>query len=357
MSQRLALVFLVLLRIAIGWHFGFEGYEKKRSVDLGPSFYNNYKVWSSEDYLQQGNGPLAKFVKSRIGDPDDQLLARVTPRDSRMPELLDKEWDDYFQRFVAHYALDPAKQEAARRVFEDEKGRTVRWLTAKPGSIDWFLSGQWTDFDRTPFKRNYPGGTYDAETLSVADRVAEYKDKLAEYRGLAGTRSYKLGKDVEKSHRPAVRAELGMLRSELQGLVDKRTDEMKKSLADAVLSKDVKALPPPPPPEKPALIKWLDRLTIWTLLIVGGCLMLGLFSRTAALVGAGFLVMTLLTHPPLPWYPEPPNAEGHYIFISKNVIEMLALFMLACIPTGRWFGIDALLHALSPFRKTTVEEE
>ena len=54
--------------------------------------------------------------------------------------------------------------------------------------------------------------------------------------------------------------------------------------------------------------------------------------------------------------PVPPNQEGYYLFISKNVIEMLALFMLACIPSGRWFGIDALIHALNPWRKKDEQD-
>src|SRR5262249_22491577 len=149
----------------------------------------------------------------------------------------------------AHYAIDSPRQEAARRVLDDEKVRTVRWLTSRPGSIDWFLTAQWTDFEHTPFKRTYPGGSYEID-IPIVERVAEYKEKLAEYGGLGGTRCYSLGKDVEKSHHPAVRAELMALRNELQGLLDKRTDEMKKSLADAVLSKEVKAMEPVPPPEK-----------------------------------------------------------------------------------------------------------
>ena len=32
------------------------------------------------------------------------------------------------------------------------------------------------------------------------------------------------------------------------------------------------------------------------------------------------------------------NTEGNYVFISKNVIELIALLLLACIPSGRWFG-------------------
>ena len=66
--------------------------------------------------------------------------------------------------------------------------------------------------------------------------------------------------------------------------------------------------------------------------------MAGLFTRLACLLGAGFLVMTYLTHPPFPWYPLPPNTEGNPLFINKNVIECLALLVLATFPTGRWLG-------------------
>jgi uncharacterized membrane protein YphA (DoxX/SURF4 family) len=357
MTQRLALVFIVLLRIAIGWHFGFEGLEKRRSLNLGPTVTN--KPWTSEPYFQEGNGPLASFVKSRIADPDDLLLARMTARQfpprPQMPEVLDREWDNYLQGFNSYYGLDAEKQDLAFKIMHREKEQTVAWLTARPGSIAWYLSGQWTDVDHTPFKRTYPGGTYDVD-IPVAERVDEYRAKVEEYRGLAGKRLQTMGRDVEKKNRPTVRAEMMALRTELQGLLDKRTDEMKKSLADAVLTKEQAKQRFVVVTESPAIIRWLDKLTIWTLLIVGGCLMLGLFSRLAALGGAGFLLMTLLTHPPLPWLPDPPNAEGHYVFVSKNVIEMLALLMLACIPTGRWFGLDAILHAINPFRKKEDED-
>ena len=66
--------------------------------------------------------------------------------------------------------------------------------------------------------------------------------------------------------------------------------------------------------------------------VVGACLLAGLFTRLACLVGAGFLVMTYLTHPPFPWYPLPPNTEGNPLFVNKNVIEALALLVLAMLP-------------------------
>ena len=44
---------------------------------------------------------------------------------------------------------------------------------------------------------------------------------------------------------------------------------------------------------------------------------------------AGFLVMTYLAVPAFPWLPVPPNNEGNYYYVNKNMIELLALLALA----------------------------
>ena len=88
----------------------------------------------------------------------------------------------------------------------------------------------------------------------------------------------------------------------------------------------------------------LDKVTMWFLIVVGAFIMAGLFTRLACVAAAGFLVMTYLLHPAFPWYPAPPNTEGNPVFVNKNVIECLALLALACMPTGRWLGLDALIH-------------
>jgi len=90
----------------------------------------------------------------------------------------------------------------------------------------------------------------------------------------------------------------------------------------------------------------LDLVTMWMIIAVGAMLLAGLFTRIACLVGAGFLLMTYLTHPPFPWLPLPPNTEGNPVFINKNIIEMLALLVIMMYPTGRWMGIDALIHKI-----------
>ncbi len=116
----------------------------------------------------------------------------------------------------------------------------------------------------------------------------------------------------------------------------------------AELKKDIvgKEVTETPEPSRGQL---MDRVTMWFLVVVGAFLMGGLFTRVACVLAAGFLVMTYLAHPAFPWYPLPPNTEGNPVFINKNVIEALALVLLACYPTGRWLGLDAIV--LRPFCK------
>src|SRR5262249_27201208 len=51
---------------------------------------------------------------------------------------------------------------------------------------------------------------------------------------------------------------------------------------------------------------------------------------------------------PLPTAPLNPKAEGTYYFINKTFIMALALFALATVPSGRWFGLDGLVQFLRP---------
>lgn len=164
-----------------------------------------------------------------------------------------------------------------------------------------------------------------------------------------------MGKDVEKARRAAARAELVALRTELLEMIDSRTAAMKKVL-EAQLTPEQQKRGPVPEAGGWKFIEVIDRMTRWGLTLIGIGLMLGLFSRISAGAGALFLLMTVLATPALPWLPAPPAAEGSYFFVNKNVIEMIALMMLMCIPSGRWFGVDALIHAVNPWRKKPARE-
>ena len=101
-------------------------------------------------------------------------------------------------------------------------------------------------------------------------------------------------------------------------------------------------------PDSPGngLLTFLDWSTAWGLTVMGGCLLLGLLTRLNCVLLAGFLLLTYLAVPALPWLPVPPNTEGNYFYVNKNLIEMLALLTLATTASGRWLGLDALIHAI-----------
>ena len=78
----------------------------------------------------------------------------------------------------------------------------------------------------------------------------------------------------------------------------------------------------------------IDRVTTYVILGVGLLLLLGLFTRTACLVGAGFLLSVVLMQPF--WLPD---TQPTY----KETVELFALVALATTAVGRWAGLDFFL--------------
>jgi uncharacterized membrane protein YphA (DoxX/SURF4 family) len=120
--------------------------------------------------------------------------------------------------------------------------------------------------------------------------------------------------------------------------------ELKKTIVDAVgLTEEQKSRGPlsesSPVTRK---IEKLDTITMWVQFVLGLFLLLGLLTRFSSLILAGFVLQIILLTPALPYAPVRPGAMGHHLYVDLNVIEFLALAVLATIPTGRWFGLDAL---------------
>lgn len=113
----------------------------------------------------------------------------------------------------------------------------------------------------------------------------------------------------------------------------------------------VKQLMSGPLPKEPSQTMMIDWSNMIGLTAIGACLVLGLFTRLAAICGAGMLTMFYLAMPPWPGYPEVPMQEGHYMIVNKNLIEMIALLAIASSGVGRWWGLDAYLSARSMRRK------
>jgi uncharacterized membrane protein YphA (DoxX/SURF4 family) len=368
-------IFLVLLRLVIGWHFLAEGWHKVESTWIIGETPTN-KPFSSAGYFREAPGPFAWLVRQQVGDLDDQALDELTPQEppyadesydwkphESTPAAIDKEWRAYVERFKQHYQLDDYQKALADAKLEQAEEQLVLWLV----------------YGQDDVKKTFPTGTVE-EKEKTSKRIAEYRAKVKELRDTAERKLPAMGRDVEKARLAALKKEVADLRAGLLAdlaakaddpaagptkaasatalsaspgagpylsaseLIGGRTD-LKKSLDD-LLTPEQRKLGPVPEVPVPNPLYWVDRVTEILLLVVGACLVLGLFTRTNCLLGAAFLLLTYLAVPPFPWLPTPPNTEGFYFFVNKNLIEMVALLALATTRSGRWFGVDAWLAAL-----------
>jgi thiosulfate dehydrogenase [quinone] large subunit len=97
----------------------------------------------------------------------------------------------------------------------------------------------------------------------------------------------------------------------------------------------------------PGLLRAVDILNTWGLIAIGIGLILGLFTRAAAITGAILLFIYYLNNPPLIGLEYTVPSEGSYLVISKTLIESVALLALAVFPSGYFAGLDMLIGRVS----------
>ncbi len=308
--------FLVLLRLAIGWHFLIEGIDKLQS-----------DTWSSEAYLRESVGPLAPHFRKLAGDT---LLERLTVTSGNFPTLLDAEWNSYFEHFKSYHGLDGEQTNQARKKLDEARAKMLAWLTTEKKVIRKFSP--------------YPPPLEAA--MTVPERVKLYQEWEAKVRQIEEKDLNEIGRGAFGKLKEA-RAEVNRIRAELRSELAMHTAAFKRSLQDVLTTeqKDKAAMKGPGKPIGDwTTLDWSDAVVKYGLVAVGGLLLLGLLTRTACVAGALFLLMFYLAMPALPDWPEPARVEGHYLYINKTIIEMLALLVLATTRSGRWCGIDGLLQ-------------
>ncbi|HLJ95353.1 MAG TPA: DoxX family protein [Gemmataceae bacterium] len=339
--------FLVLLRFAIGWHFLFEGLDKIQSVNLGVT--ETSRPWTSKAYLRESMGPLADYFHRQAGDTDEEALAILevrplspgedpakVPVGQRISPILAQAWNEYFQRFADHYKLEGAQRRMAEGKLAQAKEQAVRWLLGEAGIRE--------------VEHTYGPSASVKIKESPAQRLQDYRQKVQELREIMDEKLPAFGRDVEKRHLTSLKADVNRMRSELLADLEKPMQETLQS----VLTEEQKKMGPIPVAVashwwEQGRLGWIDWITRYGLTAVGACLLLGLFTRSACLAGAAFLILFYLAMPALPWLPESPRAEGHYVFINKNIIEMLALLALATTRSGFWAGLDGIFYCLAPW--------
>jgi thiosulfate dehydrogenase [quinone] large subunit len=97
---------------------------------------------------------------------------------------------------------------------------------------------------------------------------------------------------------------------------------------------------------QPNLLANADLITMWGLTLVGVCLILGLFTRLASLAGIGFILLFYLCNPPFVGYFYSIPTEGSYLIVNKNLVELCALVVIFATGSGRFAGLDRIVHGL-----------
>jgi uncharacterized membrane protein YphA (DoxX/SURF4 family) len=78
----------------------------------------------------------------------------------------------------------------------------------------------------------------------------------------------------------------------------------------------------------------------WALLVIGGCLILGLMTRLVAIIGIVLVVMSYL--------PSFSTATAMYALASIDIITVLCLLIVLFSNAGAYLGLDVFIHVHLP---------
>ncbi|HEX4129319.1 MAG TPA: hypothetical protein VHZ24_04700 [Pirellulales bacterium] len=307
----LSMAALVLLRISIGWHFLYAGLDKLTSSHF-----------TSAGFLGQAKGPLAEKFHDLVPDWDGRErfgAFEVKIGDERIPadehrrdainityDRLAQKLHDYEEAFEHHYRLTPQQAEAVEKAYDQRKAELKNLLTEKATDIENYFH----DLGRLEAARERKNAAVPFEQKRAWDAQTGLRASLTSWE-----------------------RELDRIQTELAADLHALLDPVQQKQGD---------LPRP-------LADWFttDHIITYTNIAIGLCLMLGLFTRLAALGGAVFLASIVLASPDWPGlYPPPPPSAGRTLVVGKEFIEMIALFALATLPVGRWAGLDFFIHHL-----------
>jgi len=314
--------FMVLLRVVIGWHFAYEGVWKLVQED-----------WRATSFLVQSSGPFREVFRWMVKDVDG--LERLTA------ESIKDRIDKRFDLFVDFYDLKPASDEAIAAMTDPQaKAKAQKKADLYNDFVAWKERKKVGD-PNDPNDKNYVDAIFADPDFQQA--LADYKELLTE----VGQEEARLGEmDYNKERlmydygkkAQALAALLARVEAPLRQSGPMAWDSVEGYILVNLNQEQLANGPVPGDKSQTALI---DLANMWALTLIGICLMLGLFTRFAAIGGAGLLCMYYFAMPPWPGLPESPMAGGHYLIVNRNMVEAVALLMIATSRIGRWGGLDA----------------
>ena len=96
----------------------------------------------------------------------------------------------------------------------------------------------------------------------------------------------------------------------------------------------------------PSALQIVDMMNIWGQILIGLGLIAGCMTRAASIAGALMLCLYYVANPPLIGMDFGVPSEGSYLIVNRNLIEMIALIVVAFFPTSQVVGLDRFLASL-----------
>ena len=323
----LAFVALMVLRVAVGYHFFKEG-----SAKIQDGF-------TAEYFLAAAKGPLAPYFHSMLDDPSGRqklcVVDRNAPSNTETIEQQDRQpavemepdfdtdstltfaiWNDFIDRASHYYEFGPDQIKEADVILATHEDELTYWLDANRTELisHFATANRLVGFDRDGSQRDKVA----IEVASLRGQVDTIRtDRTKKIKGWSGE----------------VTAIWDSLENQINSIAlqapAKNTPVAAKRLA--------KNNPYPihrPFAQKYSKLQVIDKFIPWFDLVVGVLLILGLFTRFASLMGAGFLASVIATQPP--WIPG--TTPTYY-----QAIEMFALLVIFATCAGRLGGLDFFL--------------
>jgi uncharacterized membrane protein YphA (DoxX/SURF4 family) len=390
--NRWSKVLLVCLRIAVGWHFLYEGLWKIDS-DTGAAAYStswyplqtsvarlrdHYATAAPGDYARADawydeivktfkgrNHALDEVQKSRLSDLRDKVKLAVHAAargEISQTEIVGFDWI-YLRDETLHLSAPPPGEAFSALPFlQNSAGPFRRMFRGLVPDIDGLerlsaasaqaaLDGRREQIVRHFAKAGRPlDSTQTAQLSAACDELkaaiavtvndAAFQSRLRDYKALRA----RVAADPRQvtapfSHERLAedRRKLDAIAGELLAFVNEPVDELAVRAQQIATAAQLAAGPFAAPKGQSA---WIDLAIKWGLTGMGICLILGLFTPVAAIAAAAQLLIFYLASPPWPGLPAATMA-GHYLYVDRNLIEMFAALTIAATGTGRWAGLDA----------------
>lgn len=315
-----AILALVFLRLAIGWHFFTAGTEKIERTSGG-----GYRIaFSAAPFLGMAQGPFADTFKSMVPSGHDwqkllavpkqkkpltaaeQQAAQENPPEKSWAERIKADWQTLADRAAEVPNLSQEQIAATNEIVEAKKPQLDAYLAGESAAIADYQHELW----RLDTWRAKPeAGSLPFEQERIAKKTAETTAKAKTW--VAGVAAL----------------EADMI-AEFHDILD-QGQKLHLATSNAMTSATTG-------PEEAKLQRVNLGATLLTL-GVGICLLLGLFTRTASIVGALFLVSVIASQPP--WISDPE-------LTIHQTVELAGLLVLAGTGAGRWLGLDYFSWAL-----------